>query len=76
MQLTILLQNVCQIMLGFQRVKETLSCFNFRGPVPNLGLLYLIGFFFFKLHVVCCWLNPNNGPQWSATRVKELMFYL
>lgn len=37
MQLAALLLNVCQIVLGFQRVKETLSCINFRGPVLNLA---------------------------------------
>lgn len=37
MQLAIPLLNVCQIMLEFQRVKETLSCFNFSGPVLNLA---------------------------------------
>lgn len=37
MQLAILLENVCQIVLRFQRVKERLSFFNFRGPVVNLA---------------------------------------
>lgn len=75
MQLAALLLDVCQIVLGFQRVKETLPHFNFRGPVLNLALLYLIQFFLFKHHVVHCLLNPNNELQWSATRAQRLMFF-
>lgn len=48
----------------------------FQGTCAQFGLLYLIEFFFLKRHVVCCWLNLNNGPQWSATRAKRLMFLI
>lgn len=37
MQLALLFPNVCQIVLRFQRVKETLSSFSFRGPGSNLA---------------------------------------
>lgn len=64
MQLVVHLLNVCRTALEFQRVKETLSCFNFRGPVLDFGLLYLIEIFSFNRHVVCCRWNANNGePQ-------------
>lgn len=37
MQLAVPLLTVCQIVLRFQRVKETLSCSNFWRPVLNLA---------------------------------------
>lgn len=37
MQLAVPLLTVCQIVLWFQRVKETLSCSNFWRPVLNLA---------------------------------------
>lgn len=62
MQLALLFPNVCQIVLRFQRVKETLSSFSFRGPGSNLatflaGNLLSFLLFFPRIRTVGCSLN-------------------
>lgn len=39
MQLALVFLSVCQIVLRFQRLKETLSSFSFKEPGPNLATL-------------------------------------
>lgn len=76
-QLAFLL-NVCQIMLGFQRVKETLSRF-FWKPVLNFFALLPYKDFSFKCHVVHHDLYVNSRARWPniwSFICDTFMFYL
>lgn len=59
MQLALLFPNVCQIVLRFQRVKETLSSLSFRRPGSNLATFLagnLLSFLLFSPESEHSWL--------------------